>query len=258
MHKKHAKDPLGVCSVFEGEHPTITCPIRFRQDWRIAADAAAFFFADGTNYTSLTEVRLNDRNGKSAGNIDVVLVALDEFGQVMDFGALEVQAVYISGNVSGAFRYYMEDPEQRADMMWSAKNYPRPDYLSSSRKRLAPQLIYKGGILKAWEKKMAVAVQRSFFETLPTLPRVERHLADIAWMVYDLILVEPDNHFDLVLSEIVYTGFRPALTTITTAEPGPIESFLGDLKKRIDRGEILGSPEESETPPDTDPIDNPL
>ena len=35
------------------------------------------------------------------------------------------------------------------NMDWSSQhNYPNPDYLSSSRKRLAPQLIYKGGILK--------------------------------------------------------------------------------------------------------------
>jgi len=37
-------------------------------------------------------------------------------------------------------------------------NYPRPDYLSSSRKRLAPQLIFKGGIINAWGKKTAVAL----------------------------------------------------------------------------------------------------
>ena len=47
----------------------------------------------------MTEVRLNDANGKSAGNIDVVPVSYDNDGKVLDFGALEVQAVYISGNV---------------------------------------------------------------------------------------------------------------------------------------------------------------
>jgi len=57
---------------------------------QIIADAARFFFPRGANYVTLTEVRLNDAMGKSAGNLDIVLAALDEHGQVIDFGAIEV------------------------------------------------------------------------------------------------------------------------------------------------------------------------
>ena len=88
--KDKADNPLGVCSVFHGNNVAITCPIRFRQDWLIAEDAAMFFFPEGTSWTSLTEVRLNDKNGNTAGNIDVVLVAYDAGGKVTDFGALEI------------------------------------------------------------------------------------------------------------------------------------------------------------------------
>jgi hypothetical protein len=42
--KDKAKNPLGVCSIYHENKPVITCPIRFRQDWVIADDAAAFFF----------------------------------------------------------------------------------------------------------------------------------------------------------------------------------------------------------------------
>lgn len=72
--KDKADSPLGVCSVFHNDSMAITCPIRFRQDWLIAEDAAGFFFPEGTPWTSLTEVRLNDKNGNVAGNIDVVLL----------------------------------------------------------------------------------------------------------------------------------------------------------------------------------------
>jgi hypothetical protein len=95
--KDKAKDPLGVCSIYHENHPVITCPIRFREDWIITDDAASFFFQDDATWSSLAEVRLNDSQGKSAGNIDVVLVAYDDKGKIYDFGALEVQAVYISG-----------------------------------------------------------------------------------------------------------------------------------------------------------------
>ena len=54
--KDKANEPLGVCSVFHGDSPSpvITCPVRFREDWLIAEDAAAFFFSPGTQWTSLT------------------------------------------------------------------------------------------------------------------------------------------------------------------------------------------------------------
>ena len=142
--KDKAKNPLGVCSIYYQEKPVITCPIRFREEWLITDDAASFFFKDDATWSSLTEVRLNDAHGKTAGNIDVVLVAYEDDGRIYDFGALEVQAVYISGNVRDPFAYYMEDPMARASMDWSTQpNYPRPDYLSSSRKRLGMPTTFR-------------------------------------------------------------------------------------------------------------------
>jgi len=156
---------------------------------RFGDDAASFFFKKGTSWSSLTEVRLNDANGKSAGNIDVVLVAYDKKGKVFDFGALEIQAVYISGNVRDPFEHYMKNPKANAQMDWRDQpNFPRPDYLSSSRKRLAPQLLFKGGILHSWQKKTVVALNKSFFETLPPLKKVSQSKAEIAWFIYDLKL----------------------------------------------------------------------
>jgi len=85
--KDKAQNPLGVCSIFEGDGIAVTCPIRFRQNWIIASDTADYFFGPGTLWTSLSEIRLSDNNGKSAGNIDLVLVAYDEDGSLLDFGA---------------------------------------------------------------------------------------------------------------------------------------------------------------------------
>lgn len=167
--KDRANDPLGVCSVYDSHKGdlAITCPIRFREQWLIAENAAEFFFPPGTKWTSLAEVRLNDKNGSTAGNIDLVLVACDDGGKITDFGALEVQAVYISGNIRRPYQAYIEDPESNHDMNWTGQlHYPRADYLSSSRKRLVPQLIYKGQILREWGKKIAVALHAGFFRTL--------------------------------------------------------------------------------------------
>lgn len=233
--KDKANAPLGVCSVYEGNAVAITCPIRFRENWLIADDAASFFFPPKDNWTSLVEVRLNDKHGKSADNIDVVLVSYDETGRITSFGSLEVQAVYISGNVRAPFEYFMQGPATNAQLDWRGKpNYPRPDYLSSSRKRLAPQLLFKGGIFHTWRKKQAVALHRSFYNTLPQLTQVAPQEADLAWLIYDLKLDESSNRFQLIKSETVYTKFQPTMLQITTADPGPLDDFVGHLQAKLD------------------------
>ena len=234
--KDKAKNPLGVCSIYHENHPVITCPIRFREDWLIADDAANFFFKEGTTWSSLTEVRLNDSNGKSAGNIDVVLVAYDSNGKVYDFGALEIQAVYISGNVREPFEHYMKDPRGRASMDWSKEpNYPRPDYLSSTQERFVPQLLCSSGILQSWGKKSAVALNRTFFNTLPKLHEVSKGEADIAWMVYDVVPGANRNgqasrQMELVLRTMVYSKWPDILK----AERIPIAEDIGAFLRRID------------------------
>lgn len=240
--KDKAKDPLGVCSVFEDGGVTITCPVRFRENWLIADDAAAFFFPNGAKWTSLTEVRLKDKHGKSAGNIDVVLVSYDEKGKITDFGACEVQAVYISGNIRDVFQLYMQDPAKNTVLDWSThENYPRPDYLSSSRKRLAPQLIYKGGILNSWKKKMAVAVHSSFFRTLPAMEETTQEKAEIAWLIYEMDLDTSNNRYALRRSATKFTAFDLALKRITSPEPGALAEFIDQLQSKLD--EKLEPPE---------------
>jgi len=251
--KDKANNPLGVCSIYDGTDVVITCPIRFREQWLIAEDAASFFFPKGSKWTTLTEVRLKDKHGNSAGNIDVVLCSYNERGKVIDFGALEVQAVYISGNVRNPFEHYMEAPKERTKMDWSAyPNYPKPDYLSSSRKRLAPQLIFKGGILKAWGKKTTVALNRGFFNTLPALQEIEPAHADIAWFVYDLVHDKTCNSFALKRWKAVYTKFAESLEKITRSEPGDMKDFVEVLQEKVD--EKL----DSNNPPDTEVIDAPF
>lgn len=251
--KDKAKNPLGVCSVFHDGSPAITCPIRFREDWLITDDAASFFFGNSVSWSSLTEVRLNDAYGKSAGNIDVVLVAYEDNGKIIDFGALEVQAVYISGNVRDPFEYYMKNPRVRGQMDWSTQpNYPRPDYLSSSRKRLAPQLLFKGGILHSWQKKTAVALNKNFFDTLPSLTSVHKSKADIVWLIYDLKMVKEDgwDRYKLTKIDEVFTKFEPALLSITTPVTGNIDDFVKLLQEKLD--------EQIETPPTNKTIEKPF
>jgi len=236
--KDKATAPLGVCSVYDREKrdPVITCPIRFREEWVIATNAAHFFFPDDANWTSLTEVRLREKNRRVAGNIDLLLLSYDDHGKVLNFGACEIQAVYISGNVRSPFEAYIRDPSAYTRLGWSeGPNYPRPDFLSSSRKRLAPQLLFKGSILTAWGKKQAVILDRAFYETLPQLPTVSIDKADVAWFIYRLDLDTDLNKYRLVLDNTIYTSFKPTLDVITIAEPGDLDEFVSSIQKQLDK-----------------------
>lgn len=142
----------------------------------------------------------------------------------------------------------MEEPTKRSDMDWQKeRNYPRPDYLSSSRKRLAPQLLYKGGILNAWGKKTAVALDKGFFDTLPKLRSVVQDKADIAWLVYDLKLDKSKNQYDLTKINTIYTSFGESLNRITRPQVGPPDEFIAKLQEKLDEKLENGIPPDNKT-----------
>ena len=70
------------------------------------ADVQSFLLPNATKSDFVTEVKLKDADGQVIGIIDVVLVETDQ-REVINFGALEIQAVYISGNVRNPFRSYI-------------------------------------------------------------------------------------------------------------------------------------------------------
>ena len=233
--KDKVKNPLGVCSIDDNGVLAITCPVRFRQDWTITRDTAIELFPPETKWTALHEVDLRDRFGKAAGTADFILVSYDGNGRVLDFGALEVQAVYVSGNIREPFQSYMEHPETRCNMDWSsAEHYPRADYLSSSRKRLLPQLIYKGRILRAWGKKTVVAIHRAFHATLPAMPECEPDDAEVVWLVYDLERNPDKNSTGLVMVGEVFTRLEESIARIMSPEIGDVNGFVDILQRRLD------------------------
>ncbi|MFD0751277.1 NotI family restriction endonuclease [Mucilaginibacter calamicampi] len=237
--KNSIEFPLGVCSLYHHGEPVIICPVRFREDWTIISDAAKFIFGEHSNWTHVGEVRLNDKHGKSAGNIDYVLVSYDDKGRVVDFGSLEVQAVYISGNLTGPFTAYLDNPTPSFEWKNALKN-PKPDYLSSSRKRLIPQIIAKGSILNQWRKKQAVALQTTFYNTLPPFEEIAKEDSDFALFLYDLVS-NGIGGFNLVLGRTIYTSFKIALEQIAKFEAGSIEVFTDILQRKLDAKRSGGS-----------------
>ena len=102
------------------------------------------------------------QDNKPAGKIDLI-VARDVNDRLEWYG-LEIQAVYFSG------KGMTSEFEALRDNNSLPPPYPnevrRPDWRSSSAKRLMPQLEVKVPTLRRWGSKMAVAVDRPFFDSV--------------------------------------------------------------------------------------------
>jgi hypothetical protein len=93
---------------------------------------------------------------------------------------------------------------------------------------------------------MAVALDNSFFKTLPELPEVEEKNADMAWFIYDLIYDKANGIFRLKKIKTKYTDFKNALDKITMPSPGNIGEFINVLQDKLDE-KLDGSPPENHT-----------
>ena len=161
--------------------PVIMCPKRFDQDdiipkWlaRIAGFRQVFIARE-------IPFMWNTRNDKAAGRIDIVL---SEDNVASQWFGLEIQAVYFSGDgMEGDFEALRQDTGHLPPM---AAGRRRPDWRSSGAKRLMPQLEVKVPTLRQWGKKLAVAVDRRFFDYIggPShRPSHDINEGDILWLV---------------------------------------------------------------------------
>ncbi len=100
----------------------------------------------------------------------------------MQWCAVEVQAVYFSGNKMSVEFDSLIASKGVAKMPVENR---RPDYRSSGPKRLMPQLQIKVPTLRRWGKKMVVVVDASFFESMGEMATVnELSNSDIVWQQF--------------------------------------------------------------------------
>lgn len=143
----------------DGQNATLTCPSRFLEGGRLFKDAARLAFGAGKSFIAVPEVRVlevhNGSRKKKIGKVDFIIARIEDQTAV-DFAALEIQGVYISGaTIRPAFERYIETGE-------APNAQRRPDFRSSAQKRLMPQLALKVPIFRRWGKRFFVAVDTTF------------------------------------------------------------------------------------------------
>ncbi len=212
--KDSVTNPLGICSIFHGEEIAITCPVRLRQDWIIADHAASFFFDPGTRWTTLLEVRLKDKRGRPVGNVDVLVIAYNWRGDIVDYGGLQVLTPFFSAQAGETID-------------WS----------------IASKTFFSRAVLRAWGKKQAVALQSNFYNALPELPTTEPSDSDMAWLVYDLQYEAVGDQYAIKLNKTVHTKFDSVIELLTPGdihwpEAGNEQEFVNHLYASMEQAVV--------------------
>jgi len=239
----------GVCSLvlFEREadgnvrisgRPVTTCPARFYEGeivyrWvgetlvgtatPVVVNEVSFLMGESGSMEDLSETEV--------GRIDSVLV--NTSNQRLEWCALEMQAVYFSGKS-------MEN-DFRVMRNWKGPGLPfpavhrRPDFRSSGPKRLMPQLQIKVPTLRRWGKKMAVVVDKAFWESLGAMRKVQ-HLssADIVWFVVTFEGPK-EGRYQLSRHDVVFTTLESAVEGLTGGTPVSLEQFENSIREKLGR-----------------------
>ena len=172
-------------------------------------------------------------NNTKAGRIDVVLCdprsAVD--GSSLRWCAVEMQAVYFSG--AAMTEEFNGVAEAHGALIPFPRTARRPDYRSSSSKRLQPQLDTKCHILRTWGKKTAVVVDRRFFNSLRPMQRaIDIDGGDVIWFIVDYRL--HGGRYVLVPDETMPVTLDDARRGLRNAEPVRRVDFEEVLRARMD------------------------
>ncbi|MGC8531965.1 MAG: NotI family restriction endonuclease [Acidiphilium sp.] len=171
--------------------------------------------------------------GDDVGRIDMVLVSSKTPDAApMNWAALEIQAVYFSGDaMKGEFEAFSN---KVVDWVIFPAGRRRPDYRSSGPKRLMPQLQIKVPTLRRWGKKMAVVVDRAFFDSIGEMDRVaDISNADIAWFIVRFEDVEGEKRARMVRDEVRYTTLERSVEGLTGGKPVALPVFESRITDKL-------------------------
>lgn len=225
--------------------PVITCPRRFEED-----SLPAWWLGDIVGFEAgrvqvATEVGFmqGTETGKPAGKIDMVVAeapALSEREVPPAHGStrrglrwfgLEVQAVYFSGHGMRSEFERLRDGGQAP----FPNAIRRPDWRSSSAKRLMPQLQIKVPTLRRWQAKMAVVVDRPFFESVGGVSsEFSQDLGDgdVIWMVVGMRSADAGHH-RLTRHHWEVETLEASCDRLLAAKTVPQQTFLDLLRQKL-------------------------
>lgn len=207
-----------------------TCPYRFHERLEVFRWVGDTILSD-PDPLLVSEVGFleadaspDSAGGDDVGRIDMVLVSSKTPKEVMNWAALEIQAVYFSGDAMRSEFDAIHASSGNGVIFPAGRR--RPDYRSSGPKRLMPQLQIKVPTLRRWGKKMAVVVDRAFFASIGEMDNVaDISNADIAWFLVRFEETDGQQRTRLVRDEVRYTTLERSVEGLTGGKPVPLSLF---------------------------------
>lgn len=219
---------------------TTTCPIRFYENGTIFKEISkALLKTDNINIAKEIPFLMRpdskestgiETGSEDVGRIDMVLA--DSNSKTFNWCAVELQAVYFSGGAMAKDYPVIRSHSGNTVPMPGANR--RPDFRSSGPKRLMPQLQIKVPTLRRWGKKMAVVVDRPFFDSLGEMDHVaDVSNCDIAWCIVSYDEQLGSNSPSLKVDEIRLTTLERAVEGLTAGHPTTLSDFENKIRAKI-------------------------
>lgn len=230
--KSSITDPIGVCSLSDGQRAASLCPVKFIEGNRIFLDAARLAFGAGAEFGIFPEIRILKIEGEEGerdrkiGKVDYVLGRI-ESGIVVDFAAVEVQAVYFSGGeIRTPMAQFIEN-----NALNPAISDRRPDFRSSAQKRLVPQLQLKVPVFRRWGKKFFVVVDTQFFGALPRFATTTRANSEVTWLSYPLEKVGPN--YVMQEANVIFSEWDEVQNALREGTPPDPSEIIQELQTKL-------------------------
>ena len=214
--------------------PVIVCPARFEQNGLIIRWLAEIVGLPPEETMIAREIPFMQSTSteRPAGKIDLVIGRVGS-GE-LHWYALEIQAVYFSGpGMSSQFELLRTDSEPLPP-------YPdrvrRPDWRSSSAKRLMPQLQVKAPTVRRWQTKIAVAVDSPFFEAIggpSTNASQDVNDGDVIWPVPELTRDDPAGSYRLVRGHWEVLTLEASTEKLLAARTISRDAFEAVLREKL-------------------------
>lgn len=230
-------DDEGTGRIGSADHsPVIVCPNRFEEGQILIRWLAEIVGIPLDQVMLAREVPFmrSTSTGRAAGKIDLV-VARKPNGDLKWYG-MEIQAVYFSGAGmrSEIEAQFSEAGDERPAPFPDAVR--RPDWRSSSAKRLMPQIEVKVPLLRQWGAKTAIVVDRPFFDAIGGPSAGYSHdlsSGDVIWMVPELSRTG-DGRYQLTRGHWEVLKLEDSRRKLLSATDISLSEFEQALRRRLE------------------------
>lgn len=222
--------PMGICSVWwPNNSPIAICPNRLLQNKTTFVDGAKHVFGGINNILLFSEIRL-----KQIGAFDFVLVKHKPISdEIKDFCVVEFQSDSTTG--TGKLVEAMQDYVQGEDI--TKKSYAFGMNTYNTIKLSYIQMLFKGQVFEAWNKKIIWAVQRYVYKNMVDrfgLEDMELNKKDaILFFIYDIDYSSNPKRYQLILQEIKSSKVENLLKAFQSKSLPKIDDFVRVLYQKL-------------------------